>query len=437
MTPRSLAIGITALALLATACGEDTPLDISTGTTLPVVTTTTTDAPADDTATDDGAPDDGAPDDDATDEATTSTTTTTEAPDPRSINGDLTQVGVSLTPLGSYTEPVDTAVAANGELWLAERRGIVSVLDPTTGELGDEIVDITAETAAGGERGLLGLATDGDHLFINFTDLEGHTNVDAFALDDAGRPGDRHHLLVIEQPFGNHNGGGLAIGPDGHLYIGMGDGGLAGDPLGAGQDSNQLLGAMLRIDPTPGADQPYAIPADNPYADGDGGLPEIAIDGVRNPWRFSFDPITDDLWIADVGQDAYEEVNLLLGANGWGIGGNLGWSLREGTHEFDGAKPEGNIDPVFEYEHNSAPPTGCSISGGVVYRGTAIPDLVGSYVFGDFCNSTIWAISTHTGEVVFQDLGGAVNQLVGITADPDGELLALTLSGSIERIVAS
>ena len=256
-------------------------------------------------------------------------------------------------------------------------------------------------------------------------------------LDAGGRPAERHHLLLVEQPFGNHNGGGLAIGPDGHLYIGMGDGGRAGDPLGAGQDSDQLLGAMLRIDPTPGGADPYVIPADNPYADGTDGRPEIFMDGVRNPWRFSFDPITDDLWIADVGQDAYEEVNLMLGPNGWGLGGNLGWNRREGTHEFRGAKPENNIDPVFEYAHNSSAPTGCSISGGVAYRGTEIPDLVGAYVFGDFCNSTVWAISTNTGEVVWRDLGGSVNQLVGITADADGELLALSLSGAIDRIVAA
>ncbi|MDG2026363.1 MAG: PQQ-dependent sugar dehydrogenase [Acidimicrobiales bacterium] len=407
MRLRSLIAGVLALGLVASACGEDNALDPSTGTTLPVVT-------------------------DPPDETTSTTTTTTE---PAAADGDISQAAVSLTTLGNYTEPVDTAVAPNGELWLAEREGLISVLDPVTGELSDAIVDITTETVAGGERGLLGLAVDGDNLYVNFTDLDGHTNVDAFVLDDDGHPGERHHLLLIEQPFGNHNGGGLAIGPDGHLYIGVGDGGLAADPLGAGQDPTQILGSILRIDPTPGGETPYAIPADNPYADGANGRPEIFMIGARNPWRFSFDPVTDDLWIADVGQNLWEEVDLMLGANGWGLGGNLGWNLREGTHEFGGPKPDGNIDPVFEYPHRGASPSGCSISGGVVYRGTAIPDLVGAYAFGDYCNSTVWAISTSTGEVVFADLGGEVDELVGITADADGELLALTLSGNIERIV--
>ena len=411
-----------AIALAVAACGSDDSVGESSRTTVPVVTAapTTPGEPPD--------PGDTLPEN-------TATTTTSEAPDPRSINGDLTRVSVAPSLLGSFQEPVDTTTAANGELWLAERSGIISVLDPVTGETGDTVLDISAETVASGERGLLGIAADAESLYVNFTDLDGDTNVDAFLLDADGRPGERHHLLLIEQPFRNHNGGGLEIGPDRHLYIGVGDGGSGGDPLGAGQDPTQILGSLLRIDPTPGAESAYSIPADNPYADGEGGRAEIFTIGLRNPWRFSFDAVTDDLWIADVGQNKWEEVDLLLGANGFGRGANLGWNLREGTREFNGERPDGNIDPVFEYPHAGSTPSGCSISGGVVYRGLDIPNLIGSYVFGDYCESSLWALSIVDGTVVFRDLEVPIRDLVGVTADADGELLALSLGGDVIRIV--
>jgi len=412
--------GALLVALASAACGNDDPVVEPSLTTVPVVT-------ADDAA--------------ATAEPDVSPPTAAEgeaepATDPRSVDGDLTRVSVRLESLTTLPSPIDTTVAPNGELWVALRDGTVIVLDPTTGERGDTILDITSETTTDGERGLLGLAADDTHLFINYTDLGGDTNVDAFALDGDGRPAERRNLLFIEQPFANHNGGSLAIGPDGNLYIGVGDGGAADDPLDAGQDPTQLLGSILRIDPTPESTDPYSIPADNPFADGTEGRPEIFLTGVRNPWRFTFDPITDDLWVADVGQDEWEEINLLLGANDWGLGANLGWNLREGTHEFAGDRPVGNVDPVFEYPQAGSTPSGCSISGGQVYRGLEIPDLVGSYVFGDFCESTVWAISIVEDDVIFRELGGPVEQLVGITADPDGELLALSLTGDVSRVVA-
>ena len=359
------------------------------------------------------------------------TTTTTTVP----LFGDLDAVEIAAEVLVVLDAPVDAATAPNGEWWVAERGGRVLVVDPGTGAVGDTVLDISSETTARGERGLLGIAVDDTALYANFTDRDGDTQVQAWLLDENGRPGERHGLLSIDQPVWNHNGGGLAVGPDGYLYIGMGDGGGSGDPLGSGQNPNTLLGAILRIEPTPGAAEPYGIPADNPYAGG-GGAPEIFAIGARNPWRFSFDPATQNLWVADVGQDAAEEITLLAGADGWGRGANLGWNLREGTLRFAGERPPGNVDPVFEYYHGGSP-DGCSVSGGHVYRGAAVPELVGSYVFGDYCTARIWALSIADGTPAFRDLGVAVpgEQLVGFAVDPAGELLALSLNGEVSRIV--
>ena len=335
-------------------------------------------------------------------------------------------------------EPIDTVVAPNGEWWVAERSGTVVVVDPASGAVGEVVVDVSDRTRAGGERGLLGMAVDDDHLYLDFTDVDGNTRVEARPLDATGRPGTAVELLFQEQPFSNHNGGGLAIGPDGHLYIGFGDGGSGGDPLDAGQDPTTWLGALLRIAPTPDDPTfPYVVAADNPFADGDGGRPEIYLTGVRNPWRFSFDPVTGDLWLADVGQDAVEEVNRLPVAEGAGLGANLGWRLREGTAEFAGPRPEGNVDPVFEYRHGDRP-GGCSVTGGHVYRGTAIPQLVGAYLFGDYCTSALWALSVDdAGATTFHDLDTPVpgGDLVGFGVDPDGELVTLSLDGAVARIV--
>jgi len=349
--------------------------------------------------------------------------------------GDLDAVEIAAEVLVVLDQPIDAATAPNGEWWVTERGGRVLVVDPASGAVGDTVIDISSETAARGERGLLGIAVDDAAVYLNFTDRSGDTRVDAWLLDESGRPGERHGLLSVDQPYANHNGGGLAIGPDGLLYVGMGDGGRGGDPHGHGQNPDTLLGAILRVRPAPGAADPYEIPADNPYAGG-GGAPEAFLIGVRNPWRFSFDPVNGNLWVADVGQDAVEEITLLAGASGWGIGANLGWSLREGTLRYRGDRPAGNVDPVFEYYHGGDP-DGCSVSGGHVYRGAAVPELVGSYVFGDYCTSRIWALSIAEGTPRFRDLGVPVpgGELAGFAVDPEGELLALSLNGQVSRII--
>ncbi|MEM8706289.1 MAG: PQQ-dependent sugar dehydrogenase [Actinomycetota bacterium] len=426
---RRLAIALTTLGLLAAACASDDPTETAEGvTTVPTVTVPSTTTP-----TTTQAPDEPEPDDTGSDETTTTSTTTTTTTVPA---GDVSVAAVELETLARLVQPIDAVVAPNGEWWIAQRTGEVLVIDPDSGVTGDVVLDINDETTARGERGLLGLAVDDEALYANFTDLDGTTNVDAWLLDEAGRPGERVPLITIDQPFGNHNGGALAIGPDGHLYIGVGDGGSADDPLNAGQDPDQILGSIVRIDPTPGEAEPYAIPPDNPYADG-GGVPEIFTIGLRNPWRIAFDPATDDLWVADVGQNRWEEITLLLGANGWGLGDNLGWRLREGAATFGGERPDGNVDPVFVYPHGGGTPSGCSITGGEVYRGTAIPELHGAYVFGDYCTSRLWAISVATGEVVFRDLDASLpgGELVDFASDPDGELVAMSLSGQVVRIL--
>ena len=377
-------------------------------------------------------------------EATGTTTAALEPqdPDPPPVSirpdGNMFAADVALQAVLTLDEPIDIAVAPGDDLvWIAERAGRVLRVDMERGEVVETILDITAETEAIGERGLLGIAVTDRWLYANFTDLAGDTRVDAFERDGTGLSGHRRTILFQAQPFRNHNGGDLAIGPDGFLYVAFGDGGSGGDPLDAGQDPTTWLGAILRIEPTPDATDPYAVPADNPFAADrvPAGRPEIFLTGVRNPWRFSFDRATGDLWIADVGQDHYEEVTVLLAANGGGLGSNLGWRLREGLHAFTGDEPPNHADPVWEYSQDD----GCSVTGGYVYRGTAIEDLYGAYVFGDYCTSRLWALQISRGEVEFHELGAEVfgGSLASFGEDAQGEIYALSLKGTVARIVAT
>ena len=359
------------------------------------------------------------------------------APTTTRPDGDMFAADVGLLTVLTLDEPIDMAVAPGDDLvWIAERAGRVSRVDLERGLVVETILDIGAETEATGEQGLLGIAVTERWLYANFTDLAGHTRVDAFEREGTGLGDRRRTILFQAQPFRNHNGGDLAIGPDGFLYVAFGDGGSGGDPLDAGQDPTTWLGAILRIEPTPDAAEPYAVPASNPFAaDPDrAGRPEIFLTGVRNPWRFSFDRATGDLWIADVGQDRYEEVTVLLAANGGGLGANLGWRLREGLHRFTGDEPPDHADPVWEYPQDDA----CSVTGGYVYRGSAIEDLYGAYVFGDYCTSRLWALQISRGEVEFRELGAEVfgGSLASFGEDADGELYALSLNGTVARIVA-
>ncbi len=344
---------------------------------------------------------------------------------------------VATRPIGTFDQPVDL-VWRDGDttMYVVEQAGrVIPVRD---GAAGDAVLDITDLTDADGERGLLGMtfSPDGGLAYLDYTDLDGNTVIAEYGVGDDGvfDAGTPRVLLTIDQPYSNHNGGNVTIGPDGYLYIGMGDGGAGGDPERRGLDLSELLGKILRIDPAPGDGVEYTVPADNPFVGVEGARPEIWSVGVRNPWRFSFDLATGDLWIADVGQNQWEEVDVALAGDGAGRGVNFGWSAYEGTHEYNGDQPtDGATMPVYEYEHGDA---GCSISGGAVYRGTQIPALVGWYLFGDYCSGRIVGLRLDGGALAQDLLLTEVPNTSSVRAAPDGELYATSLGGEVVQFVA-
>jgi glucose/arabinose dehydrogenase len=402
-------VGVAALIAAAACGGDDDDNGAADDTGLGDTTTT----PADDTTTS-GA----------------TTPATEPAPPLDSVGLTLTEVASADRPMALVTRPGTDA------LYLAERAGVVRPLDG--GDLGDPVLDISDDVVTDGERGLLDIefSPDGGTLYVHYSLApDGDTRVDAYTM--AGErvdTGSRRELLAVEDPFPNHNGGDIEVGPDGYLYIALGDGGGGGDPEGNGQDTQALLGKILRIDPgAPAGGRAYGIPADNPFADGQGGAPEVWIYGARNPWRLAFDPATDDLWIADVGQNSVEEIDLLPAADGGGRGANLGWNEMEGSEPFEGGEnPEGAVLPIFEYDRDDG---GCSVTGGVVYRGSAIPGLVGAYLFTDYCDGRIRAIRVAGGQTVDDhafDASGS--ELVSFGVDAAGEVYVLSLGGQIYRI---
>ena len=283
----------------------------------------------------------------------------------------------------------------SGRLFIVEQPGTIRILD--RGRLVEvPFFDITERVRFGGEQGLLGLAFHPEYrrngrFFVNYTrKVDGATVIAEYRRSDlesrAGR--EERVLVLIPQPYPNHNGGMILFGPDGYLYIGMGDGGSQGDPQNRAQNKDELLGKLLRIDVNSRA--PYGIPEDNPYVRGEA-RPEIFAKGLRNPWRFSFDRETRDLWLADVGQNKWEEVNIVR------KGGNYGWRVMEGLHCFSLQEPCSKatfIPPVLEYDHQGGR---CSIIGGYVYRGKAIPALVGVYIYGDYCSGEMFSVRTAAG----------------------------------------
>jgi glucose/arabinose dehydrogenase len=351
------------------------------------------------------------------------------SPQPR-----LTDARVRLVRIAKLEQPVAMAVRrGDPAIYLAEKVGRVVAL---SGDVDPEVVlDLTDEVSLGTEQGLLGLAfsPDGKYLYLNHTDTEGDTHVTEFAFGDAGLdPDSRREVLFVDQPYSNHNGGGLAFGPDGYLYVGLGDGGSAGDPMGNAQSLSTLLGKVLRISPRPSGGDPYRIPADNPFVGRMGARPEIWAFGLRNPWRFSFDAATGDLWIGDVGQNAWEEIDFEpAGSSG---GSNFGWDLLEGTHPFERRRAPGAIPPVFEYPNGDG---SCAVTGGYVYRGDDIVDLTGAYVYADYCGGRLEAFVLRDGRAKqHRSLGERVDALASFGQDADGELYVLSLSGPVYRLAS-
>jgi glucose/arabinose dehydrogenase len=344
---------------------------------------------------------------------------------------DLSQVHLALARVASgLANPVALAWRpGDSRLYVAEQPGRVRIVDNGVVKPGSVL---TVSVATGGEQGLLGLtfSLDGTKLYVDYVDPQSHVRVVEYTMsgDTATNPRD---LLSIDHPLANHNGGEVTIGPDGYLYIGTGDGGGAGDPGNNAQNVNVLLGKILRIDPTPSASLPYTIPPDNPFVGMANHREEIWMYGLRNPWRFSFDRANGDLYIADVGQSAYEEIDYALAGR---RGTNWGWNLREGFHPYNGgAQPPGGVDPLFEAAHTDGY---CAIIGGYVYRGAAISNLDGGYVYGDLCRGVLSGAVQSGGAVIHQqDFSVGVANLTTFGEDPAGELYIASLDGKVYRLV--
>jgi glucose/arabinose dehydrogenase len=346
----------------------------------------------------------------------TSSTTTTSAPGTSRTTvaaaaPDLGAIALALTKVGTFDQPVAmTWCAGRPQPFVAEKTGKVKTLG------GAVVLDIGDGISDGNEQGLLGIACapDATRLYAAYTNTAGDERLDEYPLagDVAARAGART-LVAIKDPAPNHNGGGIAFGPDGKLWYGVGDGGGADDQFNNAQKTTDLLGDMLRIDPN------ASTPA------------EVVVTGLRNPWRWSFDTATGDLWIGDVGQNAIEEIDRLTPDQIQGA--NMGWSAFEGTHRFrkDVPAPPGAIGPVFQYDHSQ----GQAVVGGYVYRGSKVPAMVGAYLFADTYQGILRVLSIDGGKVTTRDLQAVPGKLISSFAqDPAGELYALSLEGGVYRL---
>jgi glucose/arabinose dehydrogenase len=359
--------------------------------------------------------------------------------DPASVEIDLETVAeIPGSPLGVVDAGDGSArlfvVAQAGQIWIVEDGRRIE----------KPFLDISDQITTGGERGLLGLAVHPDfptdpRFYVDYTDEQGDTVVSAWTVssdEDVADDGSEQVLLQVDQPFPNHNGGALQFGPDGYLYISLGDGGSGGDPQGNGQKLDTLLAKILRIDTDqPSGDKAYGIPADNPFVGREGARPEIWLTGLRNPWRMSFDRATGDLWIGDVGQGSFEEIDVVRAGSGGGQ--NFGWNVTEGFHCFrsNDCDQDGLTPPVTEYPHDGG---SCSVTGGSVYRGEEHPALVGGYFFGDYCSGRIWAIDATENEVreptIVLESGRSISSF---GEDQDSELYVTDLGGALLRLTGS
>ncbi len=390
-------------------------------------------------------------------EASTSTVVTPRPPSPTAgartpapgaQRPDLAAAAAGIEEIASGLDQplwVTVSGAGDGRLYIAEQPGRIRVLEPGGGLAAEPFLDITDRVGSGGERGLLGFAFPPDFgpsnavAYVHYSNRDGDTTLSAFSLDPHAimqlDPATEKVLLTVEQPYANHNGGWVGFDADGMLLLALGDGGAGGDPENRASNTGELLGKMLRLDVSGASGgKAYSIPADNPFADGQGGRPEILHLGLRNPFRASVDPVTGDLWIGDVGQNEWEEVDVApAGARGL----DFGWRRWEGRHCYDPSPSSDCSDagvtmPVTEYQHGA----GCSVIGGVVYRGDAIPALRGAYLFSDYCSGTLWAIDAGLdaaqAPVTLLETG---RQISAIGTDDTGEVVMTDLGGSVLRLV--
>lgn len=367
-----------------------------------------------------------------------SPTTTPNSPAPTDVPATDVPPGATTFPdpgaydwqlvASSLERPVDLQPDGSGRLFIIEKPGRIRILQD--GQLLDQaFLDITDRVGSNGnEQGLLGLAfhpqyAQNGRFFVNYTDDRDNTVIARFQASgdaNAADPNSEVKLIGVEQPFPNHNGGVLAFGPDGYLYVGLGDGGSAGDPFGNAQKTDTLLGKILRIDVD--SVEPYSVPADNPFQN------EIWAYGLRNPWRMSFDKVTGDLYIGDVGQNIWEEIDFLpAGSPG---GANFGWDLREGAHDYEGTTSANFIEPIAEYSHQEG---GCSITGGYVYRGS-MPEWDGIYLYGDYCTGFIWGLIKSNNGWQKQQLFDMDFTITSFGQDEMGEVYLLSDIGNIYKL---
>jgi glucose/arabinose dehydrogenase len=425
--PALFALG--GLLLTGAACASS-DADDSFGVGQPATTideTTSTITATDPSTTDEPAATATAP---ATPPAETTSTTAT---------GPLPEPVVSLYEFATFDQPVDVVDRpGDGTVYVVEQPGrVVAATDLST----ETVLDITDLTEAQGEQGLLGLAfhPTEDLAYVHYTDLTGDTVIAEFSLDPVTGLFDRASLrevLTVDQPYGNHNGGRITFGPDQLLYIGLGDGGSGGDPERYSLDLSSRLGKILRIDPVESAGAPFTVPADNPFVDVADADPTIWSSGLRNPWKFSFDRNTGDLWIADVGQNDFEEINRSVAVDRFdaGKGANFGWSAFEGFERFNDDQPaDGALAPLFVYDHAGGR---CSVSGGSVSTDDNIAGLQGWYVFGDYCSGQIWALDTTAPPSEPRVIEIAqLDSLVAIAEGPDHDIYAVSNNGTVARFI--
>lgn len=332
----------------------------------------------------------------------------------------------------------------SGRLFIATQDGRIWVVSKAGAVASRPLLNISQRITSGGERGLLGIAVHprfpaDPRVFVDYTDPSGNTVVSSFTLDlaDASRldPGSERMIFTTTQPFANHNGGALLFGPDGDLYISLGDGGGGGDPFGNGQRLDTTLGKILRIDVDhPSDGRAYGIPAGNPFVGKASARPEIWLYGLRNPWRMSFDRDTGGLWIGDVGQAKWEEIDVVPAGT---AGLNFGWNRMEGLHCYapaSGCDTSGLTLPVAEYGHGPE----CTVIGGYVYRGSAFPAFQGGYLFADYCSGALFAIpATLTGRTTPVAVGKTKSGISAFGEDAAGELYAANLDGTISKVTVS